>query len=130
MLNVEKRNSTSLEAELTLVGRVLLHVNLSKVAHQDEGLFMSMVNEVFPGVNLFQTFDDVDVEQAIFRAVDSLKLVNYRLWTKKIMQVSRPKIQLYANCAIAHHAIDYSSTPPTAIIDWPVNGHSKFVVSR
>jgi dynein heavy chain len=88
MLSVEKRNSTSLEAELVLVGRVLCHVNQSKVAHQDEGLFLSMVNEVFPGVSLIQTFDDVDVEQAVFRAVDSFKLVNYSQWTRKVMQVS------------------------------------------
>jgi dynein heavy chain, axonemal len=87
MLSVEKRNLKSLDAELPLVGRVLCHVNVSKVAHKDEGLFLSMVNEVFPGVSLIQTFDQIEVEQAVFNAVDNLHLVNYKLWTRKVMQV-------------------------------------------
>lgn len=64
-------------------------MNLSKLVDEDEPLFLSLIDDMFPGIKLTtQTYKDL--QKAISNATVALGIVNHPEWNLKIIQVSFP----------------------------------------
>ena len=75
------------DSEHVLVVRAVRHVNLAQLADRDEPLFLSLVNDLFPGIILDETCHP-SLEEALAKQLDSACLVNHSPWTFKLMQVT------------------------------------------
>ncbi|XP_044594901.1 dynein axonemal heavy chain 8 [Cotesia glomerata] len=82
------------ESEETTLMRVLRAMNLSKLVDEDEPLFLSLIEDMFPGIKL-TTQSYKDLQASISLAVDSLGIINTPPWNLKV-------IQLYETSLVRH----------------------------
>lgn len=62
-------------------------MNLSKLVDEDEPLFFSLIDDMFPGIKL-TTQSYKELQKAVSNAVIDLKIVNHPEWNLKLVQVS------------------------------------------
>lgn len=53
---------------------------------EDEPLFLSLISDLFPGINL-DSATYVDLQQSLTRRIEEAVLINYDTWNLKIVQV-------------------------------------------
>jgi dynein heavy chain len=74
------------DSESMIIMRVLRDMNISKLVDEDEALFLSLVNDLFPGLTV-KKGNYPEVEAAISQRLFEAGLVNYAPWTLKIIQL-------------------------------------------
>lgn len=69
-------------------------MNLSKLVDEDEPLFLSLIEDMFPGIKL-QTHSWKELQKAISNQVQQMGLINHPTWNLKL-------VQLYETSLVRH----------------------------
>lgn len=69
-------------------------MNLSKLIDEDEPLFLSLIEDMFPGIKL-TTFSWKELQKAITNQTKEMGVVNFPSWNLKV-------IQLYETSLVRH----------------------------
>ena len=73
-------------SETSIVMRVLRDMNISKLVDEDEPLFISIINDLFPNLHLEKT-SYTELDTAISKNLQKEKLVNHPAWYLKVIQL-------------------------------------------
>ena len=74
--------------------RVLRDMNVSKLVDQDEPLFLSLIDDLFPGIVL-DIAGYPEMEEIIKLQIQNRKLIPHPPWFLKVIQVNRSELFLF-----------------------------------
>ncbi|XP_049886262.1 dynein axonemal heavy chain 8 [Pectinophora gossypiella] len=84
-MGAQKRSNPE-STEENIMMRVLKEMNVSKLVDEDEPLFLSLIEDLFPGMKLTQTVQR-EMQRAIALITERTGLVNHPEWNLKIIQL-------------------------------------------